>query len=198
MKDALSEGDKLRLYRKNGDIGLLGALYQPYMEMVYALCFKYLRAEEESKDAVMQIFEKLVSDLKNHEVDNFKSWLHSVARNHCLMQLRSRQAVGLPAGLPAGHLLVAAEDVGEIFQNMSVEPDDLSDKLFKDNQLNVMEKCLETLVHEQKLAVELFYKEEKCYKEISVIAGFELGKVKSYIQNGKRNLKICMEKNGSI
>jgi RNA polymerase sigma-70 factor (ECF subfamily) len=58
-----------------------------------------------------------------------------------------------------------------------------------------LEKCIETLGDEQKQCVKLFYLQEKCYKEITESTGFDMNKVKSYIQNGKRNLKICMEKN---
>jgi RNA polymerase sigma-70 factor (ECF subfamily) len=40
----------------------------------------------------------------------------------------------------------------------------------------------------------LFYLEQKCYKDIADLTGYDLNKVKSAIQNGKRNLKICMER----
>ncbi len=89
VKEPVPEAERLAAYRRHGDVALLGALYEPYMELVFGVCFQYLRDEDESKDAVMQIFEKIIIDLKQHEVSNFKSWLHSVARNHCLMKLRA-------------------------------------------------------------------------------------------------------------
>ncbi|WP_229208337.1 RNA polymerase sigma factor [Dyadobacter psychrophilus] len=154
------------------------------MEMVFALCYKYLQDEDASKDAVMQIFEKLVVDLQTHEVGHFKSWLHSVCRNFCLMQLRAKKT------------FVSAADVGneedETFL-IAMEPEE---PLFNDQKLDALEKCLGTLQAEQRTAIQLFYMQEKCYSEISQETGFDLNKVKSYIQNGKRNLKICIEKNG--
>lgn len=154
------------------------------MEMVYAICYKYFKDEDESKDAVMQLFEKLIIDLKTHEVENFKSWLHSVTRNYCLMQIRAR------------HAFVTADESRQEVENLVWKSDDAEQYWVLDHQLNSLEKCLETLIDEQRRSVEMFYKQEKCYREIATVTGFDLGKVKSYIQNGKRNLKICMDKNG--
>lgn len=183
VSEPVPEAERLAEYRRNGDVALLGALYEPYMDMVFGICFKYLREEEECKDAVMQIFEKLVSDLKQHEVANFKSWLHSVARNHCLMKLRvSRVAIGQGS----------QDDQIQELEAVS------NDEVFTlDGQLDVLDGCLQKLVDEQRISIELFYLQNKCYRDIAGETGFEIGKVKSYIQNGKRNLKICMESNGS-
>lgn len=178
-----TDADYLAAYQATGNLELLGELYERYMEMVFAVCFKYLRDEEESKDAVMQIFEELVVKLRSHSVDNFRSWLHSVARNYCLMHLRSSR--------------LQTEGV-DFFEDNSVENEPFehpSDEPFElEQNLSKMTDCLETLSNEQKISIQLFYLEEKCYKEITDLTGYELNKVKSYIQNGKRNLKICMEK----
>ncbi len=179
-----AEAEKLLAYRRTGDTRLLGALYEPYMEMVFGICYKYLRQEEESKDAVMQIFEKLVTDLKTHEIDNLKSWLHTVARNFCLMRIRGRRVF---------EAIDEKQERGDLKYDMN---DDEGHSEMEIN-LKVLEKCMEGLVYEQRTSVELFFLREKCYREISDETGFDFNKVKSYIQNGKRNLKICMDKNGS-
>ncbi|MXV49574.1 sigma-70 family RNA polymerase sigma factor [Pedobacter sp. HMF7647] len=167
-------------YRQTGDLDVLGQLYSPYMHLIYGVCLKYLRDEDQSKDAVMQIFEELIKKLRAHQVSNFKGWLYTLARNYCLMSLRSsgrHEFVTLDAGVmesgDSEHL-----DLGEL----------------REQQLSAMEKCMELLPEEQKKSVELFYLQQKCYKDISEITGFDINKVKSYIQNGKRNLKICIEK----
>ncbi len=185
VKEPVPEAERLAEYRRYGDVAVLGALYEPYMDMVFGVCFKYLRDEAECKDAVMQIFEKLVTDLRQHEVSNFKSWLHSVARNHCLMKLRASRVT---AGLEAAdgqeqELEIAVQDGDDIFT--------------LEGQLNALDECLQKLVSEQRVSIELFYLQNKCYRDIAGETGFEIGKVKSYIQNGKRKLKICMENNGS-
>jgi RNA polymerase sigma factor (sigma-70 family) len=183
-KEPLTEAQRLSAYRQTGDVGLVGEVYAPYMEMVFGICYKYLRDEDESKDAVMQIFEKLVQDLKIHEVGNFKSWLHSVARNHCLMQLRSKR------------VFVGSEEINEENTTWDLQTNESEDIFTLDHQLNSLGKCMQSLVSEQRVSIQLFYVEEKCYRDICNETGFDFNKVKSYIQNGKRNLKICMDKNG--
>jgi RNA polymerase sigma factor (sigma-70 family) len=168
-------------YKSTGSLEVLGVLYNRYMHLVYGVCLNYLKDEEASKDAVMQIFEELVLKLKLHEVQNFKSWLHVLTRNHCLMVLRKS----------AKNPTVSIEDT--FVENGNFVHLDIEDT--KEKQLTVMEKCMETLPEEQRVSVDLFYLQEKCYKEVAEVTGFELVKVKSYIQNGKRNLKICIEKN---
>lgn len=157
-------------------------LYQPHMELIFSICYKYFRKEEDAQDAVMQLFEKLVVDLRVHQVDNFRSWLHSVARNYCLMEIRKQKVV-------VGEEITASSDV-------VAEWDGREEAQQLDRNLSALENCLQQLAMEQRSTVQLFYIEEKCYREIADQTGYELGKVKSYIQNGKRNLKICMDKNG--
>ena len=172
----------LKEYRTSGDLEVLGQLYGRYMHLVYGVCLKYLKDEEASKDAVMQIFEQLISKLKIHQVSNFKSWLYMLARNYCLMELRSFNK----------HEVVHMEDdfmEKEAFVHLDIEDN-------RENTLTVMEKCMEKLPPEQKDTIKLFYLEQKCYRDVADITGYDLNKVKSYIQNGKRNLKICIEKNG--
>lgn len=169
------------LYRKTGDLALLGELYEKYMPLVYGVCMKYLKSEEQAKDAVMQIFEQLISKLRVHEVSNFKSWLYSLTRNYCLMELRSSQK----------HEFVNLEDYG-VEKEVFLHPEDVRTD---EQELRKMEQCMEQLPEEQRVSIDFFYMQQKCYKEIAELTGYDMKKVKSYIQNGKRNLKICMEKN---
>ena len=179
----LSEAAMLASYKDSGNLETLGKLYEPYMEMVFAVAYKYLRDQEESKDAVMQIFEHLIVKLRSHTVENFRTWLYSVTRNHCLMQIRSQKGRNL-------------EDSDLFFMENIIDSHLLGEDEFEiEEKMNGLGPCLETLNAEQKASVSLFYLQEKCYQEIVEITGFELTKVKSYIQNGKRNLKICLEKN---
>ncbi|WP_342085863.1 RNA polymerase sigma factor [Dyadobacter sp. OTU695] len=185
VNEPVSEAERLAAYRRFGDLALLGALYEPYMDMVFGVCFQYLRSEEESKDAVMQIFEKLVVDLRQHEVANFKSWLHSVSRNYCLMKLRaSRVAAG-------------DEPVKDRENEWQVETTHDDGAFEIQERLDSLDECLQKLVSQQRISIELFYLQNKCYRDIAWETGYEVGKVKSYIQNGKRKLKICIENNGS-
>lgn len=175
------DADLIKSYKSSGDLGVLGQLYNKYMHLVFGVCVNYLKDEEQSKDAVMQIFEELVVKLRVHEVQNFKSWLHVLTRNHCLMALRKNSK----------NETVSLEDT--FVENTDFVHLDIDDA--KESKLSVMEKCMDKLPEEQKVTVDLFYLQEKCYKEVAEITGYDMLKVKSYIQNGKRNLKICIEKN---
>ena len=184
LKDIKGESstdiELISLYQQTHDLKVLGQLYQRYMDLVYGVCLKYLKESEKSKDAVMHIFEELIVKLKKHDVENFKSWLYQVAKNHCLMQLRTPKnlkTIELPESLMQSEENVHLDGVLE-----------------KEENLRRLESCLATLSEDQRKAVQLFYIEGKCYNEIVELMGQEWGQVRSYIQNGRRNLKICMEK----
>ncbi len=172
----------LAQYKSEGDVAVLGELFSRYTSLVYGVCLKYLKDRDDSKDAVMQIFEKLIQTLREHEVENFKSWLYVTARNHCLMQIRSKKGKmteNISPQLMESDLFLHQEEETELEGNLSK-----------------LETCIEKLVSEQQHCVRLFYLEQKCYKDITNLTGFDLNQVKSFIQNGKRNLKICLERNG--
>jgi RNA polymerase sigma factor (sigma-70 family) len=177
----LSDEELVSRYQESESLEIVGELYNRYTALVYGVCLKYLKDREESKDAVMQIFEKLIESLKTHHVKQFKGWLYVTARNHCLMQLRSQKGKKFEEISP--FLMESGEEL-HLQDGPEIEFD-----------LSRLEKCMETLPDEQKRCVRLFYLEQKSYKEIAEMTGFDLSHVKSYIQNGKRNLKICMDKN---
>ena len=149
---------------------------------MYGTCLKYLKDAETAKDAVMNIYQELLQKLTQHEIENFKSWLYVVTKNHCLMQLRK------------GKKMITIEFQPAIMQSEDFEH--LDTVLSREQDFKKLEQCLERLPAEQKQAIQLFYLENKCYNEIAEQTGMEWNKVRSLIQNGRRNLKICMEKNG--
>jgi RNA polymerase sigma-70 factor (ECF subfamily) len=169
----------LASYRQSGNLSLLAELYQRYIDLLYAVCLKYLKEPETAKDAVMAVFEELVLKLRKHEVDNFKGWLYTLAKNHCLMQLRSVK-----------HLKIKELDPDRMQLNEDLH---LNGIMEKEEHLDKLNECLQTLSPEQKTTVELFYLQNKCYNEIVVITGLDWNKIRSHIQNGRRNLKICIE-----
>ena len=178
--------ESVAAYRATGDLTILGELYEQHMELIYAVCYNYLRDEDEAKDAVMSLFEQLVSDLKKHDVQQFGPWLHTVARNYCLMQLRRKQAH------PQTEFVVNGNDETD-HESLSLlleEPDGLE----QEENLTRMEACLKTLPVEQQTCLTLFYLEHKTYTDVADLTGFTLKQVKSYLQNGRRNLKLCMQK----
>lgn len=178
--NAASDNELVQAYRSDNNMASLSELYQRYMELVYGVCLKYFKDPEEAKDAVLNIFEELVTKLHKYEISNFKGWLHQLTKNHCLMKLRSDKKFSK-----------AQIDISLVQNEETVH---LNGMLEKEEHFNQLAYCLGQLSHEQKSVLELFYLQGKCYNEIVTATGIEWNKVRSYIQNGKRNLKICMDK----
>lgn len=167
-------------YKRSGNKDMVGKLFERYSHLVYGVCLKYLKNQPEAQDAVLLIFEKLMVDLKTNEITNFRSWLHTVSRNHCLMFIRKhKKNWEKEQDMETAEIYLESEDT-------------LPEVQAKELQLTQLEKAIEQLKPDQKAVIELFYIQEKCYEEVSQITGFTMKQVKSYIQNGKRNLKIIL------
>lgn len=158
----------------------LGILFPRYTLLLLGVCMKYLKNEEEAKDCVQQIFLKAITELHKYKVEYFKSWVYMVAKNHCLMKLRDKNKRSV-----------------EINENVVAAANEETDKTLleqKNKTLAVMEEVLEELNDEQKKCIKLFYLDKQSYQQITDATGYSLMQVKSYIQNGKRNLKQMIEK----
>ena len=167
-------------YRRDEELDLLSLLYERYVELVYGLCLKYLENEASAEDAVMDIYEELGPKLLKHEVNNFKSWLYVFAKNHCLMKIRAQKKEPNLNFNP--DLMHSLEELHPMSENGEENP-----------EINFLKECMDDLPDEQKNCIKWFYYEEKSYKEIADIENLPLGKVRSFIQNGRRNLKNCVE-----
>ena len=174
----------LKEFFSSGSLEVLGELYSRYMHLVYGVCLKYLKDREESMDAVMQIFEKLIVEIPKQKIENFRSWLHVVTKNYCLMQLRSQKS----------QFEKFSEWQKESFVFMETDPYLHPIDKNEQNLDKALEDCIQRLKDEQKECIIQFYYSNRCYNEISVDLGLDEKKVKSHLQNGKRNLKICLEK----
>jgi len=174
-----SDDELLKQFIKTSNQELLGQLYSRYVSLVYGLCLKYLQQIEDAEDAAINIYEELTRKIRNYRIENFKTWLYSVAKNHCLQILRKEKNM-----------------IFEEIDNQIMESDDfehlidVNDDKEKEDALNY---CIETLPEEQQQCIIHFFYEDFSYADIVEKTGFALSKVKSYIQNGKRNLKICIQ-----
>ena len=177
-----SDEELVTAYKESGDSVLLGELFERYTHMVYLVCMKYLKDPMESEDMSMQIFEKLMTDLKKYEVRSFKHWLHTVTKNQCLIYLekKNRRRHKVDEYKETQQALMESEDLWNLTDEKEV-------------QLVQLEKAITELKEEQKVCVELFYLKKKSYQEVSDLTGYNMKQVKSYIQNGKRNLKKYLE-----
>jgi RNA polymerase sigma-70 factor (ECF subfamily) len=181
--DQKSDQELLNEFIRTGVLEVLGELYSEYMHLVYGVCLKYLKNRDESKDAVMQIFEKLIIEIPKHHIDNFKSWLYVMTKNYCLMQLRSEKTLSEKSREWMAETLVFMENIPVL------HPID-EDEQNNDKEL---ENCIKKLKGEQKECILLFYYENRCYNEIALSLNLDEKKVKSHLQNAKRNLKLCLE-----
>lgn len=167
---------------------VVGELFKRHSLMCYAVCMKYLKNEDAAHDATMNIFEKLFTDLQKHQINNFKSWLHTVCKNHCLILLRKP------------NILVSIDESEEenshLFMQLANVLNHEDNKHEKEEKLQVLEQSIVELKDKQRECIELFFLKQKSYQEISKQTGYTENEVKSYIQNGKRNLKILLEQKG--
>lgn len=181
-KDISSLGDAelLALHAESDHNEYLGVLYNRYTPLIYGVCLKYLRNTEDAADAVMAIFEQLVGKINRYQIGEFRTWIYSVTKNHCIQQLRK-----------GSHEISSDSDLGV------VETAELTHLLSggpEEEKFRALEACMENLPEQQRKCIELFFFEKKSYADISLETRYPLKSVKSHIQNGKRNLKICIEK----
>ncbi len=181
----LTDNELVEKFRSTGDNLCIGELFSRYRHLVYGVCMKYLRDEDESQDVQMQVFEKLLKNLGRHNIEQFKGWLYTVAKNECLMYLRSKKSQ------KAREMELRKDSVSVMELGLVVHPDGVTET---ERQLQTMESSLQELNENQRRCLELFYLEKKCYQEITTVTGYSLNEVKSFIQNGKRNLKILLTK----
>jgi len=172
----------LLTYKDKGDVQALGVLYNAYMPLIYGLCMKYLKNTADSEDAVMGIYELIAEKLKTQHVDNFKSWLYVVSKNYCLDKLRKDKRT-----------LTKEKEVYRMQSSITFHPDEVSDN---ERKFILLEKCMEKLPRLQKSMIDLFYYQKISYQEIADQEQLAWNKVRSNIQNGRRNLKQCIESNG--
>ena len=176
----MSDNELLEKYYQSKDQHWIGILLERYTLLLLGVCMKYLKNEEEAKDAVQKIFKKVLTEVAKYKIDFFKSWLYMVAKNHCLMKLRAQQ----------GKYTQELKEEAAIEQHET----DRNDLLANENTLLLLEQSVDELNLEQKQCVNLFYLEKKSYQQITEATGFNLMQVKSHIQNGKRNLRMLLEK----
>lgn len=181
-----SDNELITEYKSTKNNVFVGILYKRYSHLVLGLSLKYLKDEDEAKDAVMQIFEKLLSDLLKFNIEYFKSWLYTFSKNHCLMIIRTKQSK-LKKEID---LQIHADSFMETETNSHLNKTEE-----KEIQYTLLEKAIEELNEDQRKCIKLFYLKERSYNEIVDETGYSLNEVKSFIQNGKRNLKIKLEKN---
>jgi len=162
---------------KLGNPGL-SELYARYKNLVFGSCLKYFKNRPDADDAVSEIFALIDKKLKKHEVSNFKSWLYTVTRNYCIEVFRKKNR--------QRDKLSAAENM---YSETVFHPDDVQDE----ELLNVLGDCIEALPLRQKQTVDMFYYQKLSYREIATALGLSWDKVRSFMQNGRRNLKNCLE-----
>jgi len=184
--DKETDESLVEYYRNSHDLVYIGELYLRYTKLVYGVSMKYLQNEDDAQDATMSVFEKLITELKKHQVTAFRPWLYMVVKNYCMMEFRkSNKQRKSEADLK----IVTANNV-EMPTDLHLENRDDKEMVLKQ-----LEQGMQQLKEDQKICLQLFYIENKSYKEIVEKTNYTVNEVKSHIQNGKRNLKNYMTEN---
>jgi RNA polymerase sigma-70 factor (ECF subfamily) len=182
-KEYSSDEELLKHYKQSGNKDLFADLFKKHVSVVYGTCLFYLQDKDEAQDATMQLFEKLMLDINNREIDNFKGWLSFVVRNHCISIIRKNKSQN--KNIKSYYEFE--------YEDANYETEEKINAVSDDVMLENMKQCLPKLKENQRLCVELFYLNNKSYQDIAKQTGFTLKEIKSYIQNGKRNLKLLLE-----
>ena len=178
-----TDSELLELYKKTSDSKYLGNLLNRYSLLVFGVCMKYLKDAQNAEDATQQVFEKVISEVKKYEIPYFKSWLYSVAKNQCLMQLRKSPNKPTFSDKEIENIDIGIEDEQDLL---------VKEYLYQDS-ISLLKEALQKLNKEQELCIRLFYLEKFSYREIENKTGLSFQQIKSHIQNGKRNLRILLE-----
>jgi RNA polymerase sigma-70 factor (ECF subfamily) len=182
-KEYNSDEELLKHYKQSGNKELFADLFKKHVSIVYGTCLFYLQDKDEAQDATMQLFEKLMLDLNNREIDNFKGWLSFVVRNHCISLIRKNKS--------------QSKNIKSYYEfeyeSPNYEEEEKINSVSDDVLLENMKDCLPKLKENQRVCVELFYLKNKSYQDIANETKFSLNEIKSYIQNGKRNLKLLLQ-----
>ena len=182
-KEYTSDEDLLKHYKQSGNNDLFSDLFKKHVAVVYGTCLFYLQDKDEAQDATMQLFEKFLLDINNREIENFKGWLSFVVRNHCISIIRKTKSQNKNV-----------KSYYEFeYEDANYETEEKINAVSDDDMLESMKQCLPKLKENQRVCVELFYLNNKSYQDIANQTGFTLNEIKSYIQNGKRNLKLLLE-----
>ena len=174
-----SDEELLSLFRDTGKHDYYTALYSRYIPLIYGLCLNYLKTKEEAQDTVMELFADVQEKALQYEIKTFRTWIYSVAKNHCLKILRDNKEV-------------ISVEINPQFMELADFPT-LFNESNKEENFRLLQRCLDQLPEPQQKSIRLFFMDDQSYADIAAVTGYHLKSVKSYIQNGKRNLKICME-----
>ncbi len=179
----LTDKELLEYYQANKSLDHYTLLFQRYQDMMFGVCLRYLQSLASAQDAVMNMYEAMIPILKNQKIQSFRNWLYVYTKNYCLQQLRLEKKIDATD---------ISDDIAE-----APAPFDLFDEKNPDKTIETLISCMDTLPEKQKVSIKLFYFKEMCYKEIASSTGMEWNRIRSYIQNGRRNLKNCMQQNQS-
>jgi RNA polymerase sigma-70 factor (ECF subfamily) len=184
QKTSLSDQDLLKAFRLAGDSNKFGLLLEKYTLMVFGVCMKYLKNTEDAQDMTQMVFEKAFLEAGKYEIPYFKSWIYAVARNMCLMKLRS-----------ANPLQASSTEITDYPDEENFSEEDLNDREYwQETKEMELYKALNQLSTDQSNCIRLFYLEKRSYQEIQHMLGLNFQQVKSHIQNGKRMLKMMLAK----
>jgi RNA polymerase sigma-70 factor (ECF subfamily) len=178
-----TDAELLTLFKQTTQNRYLGELLERYSLLIFGVCIKYLKDQTSAQDATQQVFEKVIKEVVKYEIPYFKSWLYSVAKNQCLMQLRNSST----------KIQYTAQEIDEM--ELTAEDDSglkLREYLLQD-KLEILHESLLNLNKDQSICIDLFYLQKLSYREIENKTGLTFQQIKSNIQNGKRNLRLMLE-----
>jgi len=162
----------------NGDQEAFAELLYTFQDAVYNLCYRLLGERTEAEDATQEAFLKAYYNLRRYDHErSFKTWVLSIASNHCIDRLRKRRMsyVSIDESIPATLSLASDEP----------EPEPA---LLGNERSQHIQDMLHTLQPDYRAAVVLRYWYDYSYAEIAEILGDSESAIKSRLYRARQLL----------
>jgi RNA polymerase sigma-70 factor (ECF subfamily) len=166
-----------------GDPQAFGELVLRYERDVFNLTYRMLNNRGEAEDAAQEAFLRAYSNLDRYDQDrSFKTWLLSIASNHCIDRLRRRRLTWLSLEEPLPpHPALTSDTPGPEEATLSNE------------QSLLVQELLDELSPDYRLAVVLRYWYDYSYAEIAAMLETTESAVKSRLFRARQALAKELE-----
>ncbi len=172
---------------QKGDVYSYNTLVLHHQDAVFNVAYRIMGDPEEAADATQEAFISAYRSLRRFRGGNFKAWLMRIVTNACYDELRRRKRRpqssldDITAVHESSPLLISDGEPG---------PEELRGQV---ELVEAIERCLDELPEEQRVATVLCDIEGYDYNEIADIMSTSLGTVKSRISRARAKLRDCLQ-----
>ena len=176
--------EKLIARFQDGDINAYNELVDRYKDRLLNFVFRYFNNREQAEDVVQETLIKLYTHASYYKnIAKFSTWIYTIAKNNALTELRKnkrKRTVSLwtNEGKPI---------------DIEMKGDSLEKTVHNEIAVEALNKYLDEIPENFRIAVVLRDFQELSYEEISKILEIPIGTIKSRINRGRIQLSEKMK-----